>query len=806
MRLTSRTLTRGWLMLAAAVMTALPATIPAAAEAASGRASALPHAVGGLLPSPGRTPARVRGGARALEVLPTSVDLRSYAPPAGDQGQVGSCVAWSIGYSIMGYYANRTGGVGAPYAPLFLYMRNVRAGGAPTAGLVADYVLANAQTAGIDTQDDYWQGTTNWQTPPTQAQIDNARNYRVSGWSRLFSGAGQGATAKSAIMQALASGSPVAMGMPVYKDFMYLRTHSVYSTLTGTNLGGHMIAVYGYDAQGVVIRNSWGGGWGNGGDAKISWDFVTRQATSAFTVNGITTPAAPIAMAPTVAALSATKGAAGTSVTITGAGLAGVTSVKFGDSTAEFQPLTAGGVTKLVAIAPAQALGTVDVTVTNDTGTSPVGTASKFTYLPPPPGITTLAPDTVSIFGGKTVTLSGTDLAGVTAVKIGTSSAAAKAVTATSLSFVAPVKTAGTYAVTVTNKYGTSTPAGRITYENPPPPSISALTPGTGPTYKPTPVVITGSDLTGATKVTLDGKVVSFVKVSDTAIRVSLPIHAAGTAALQVTTPGGVSPAGTFTYVAPPAPEITAVTPNTGPTYTRTPVVVNGANFTDSTKLTVGGVVTPYTKVSDTELKLTLPAHAAGSFDLRLTTPGGTTAATPDAQFTWVAPPVPVITALSAPAGSTKAATTVIVTGTGLTGTTKVTAGAVTVPFIRVSDTELKLTVPARAAAGPANLVVTTPGGASQPFTFAFAAPPVARVSEMRPAAAPANRAVTVYVVGSGFKGATKVTVGGVAVPFTVSSDLLLKLSIPARAAGEYGITITVPGGTGTPAQFVFQN
>src|SRR5687768_10800377 len=201
MRLTSRALTRSWLVLAAVVVTALPAATPAVA-AAPVNPGPLPHFVGGYVPSTVRTP--VRAQASASEVLPASVDLRPYAPAVGDQGQIGACVAWSIGYSIMGYYANRTGGVGAPYAPLFLYLRNVAKGGAPSAGLNPDAVLANAQLAGVDTQDDYWQGTTNWQTPPTAAQITNAKNYRVDGWSRLFSGPNQGTKAQTAIMQTLA--------------------------------------------------------------------------------------------------------------------------------------------------------------------------------------------------------------------------------------------------------------------------------------------------------------------------------------------------------------------------------------------------------------------------------------------------------------------------------------------------------------------------------------------------------------------------------------------------------------------------
>src|SRR4051794_7425639 len=140
MRLRPGSLTRSWLMLAAAVVAALPVATPALG-AQPATPAALPHAVGGYVPGTVVTSAETRlGNASAFEVLPESVDLRSYAPPPGDQGQIGSCVAWSIGYSIMGYYANRTGGAGAPYAPLFLYLRNVEANGAPTAGLYPDSV------------------------------------------------------------------------------------------------------------------------------------------------------------------------------------------------------------------------------------------------------------------------------------------------------------------------------------------------------------------------------------------------------------------------------------------------------------------------------------------------------------------------------------------------------------------------------------------------------------------------------------------------------------------------------------------
>ncbi len=73
--------------------------------------------------------------------------------------------------------------------------------------------------------------------------------------------------------------------------------------------------------------------------------------------------------APTVQALSPSAGgiAGGEPVVITGRGFQGVTAVKFDGADVEFQELTSG---TLVAVAPADAAGTVPVTVTTPAGTS----------------------------------------------------------------------------------------------------------------------------------------------------------------------------------------------------------------------------------------------------------------------------------------------------------------------------------------------------------------------------------------------------------------------------------------------------
>jgi hypothetical protein len=86
--------------------------------------------------------------------------------------------------------------------------------------------------------------------------------------------------------------------------------------------------------------------------------------------------------APTVTSISPSSGTAGTYVTITGCGFDTAESVQFGTADAFFGAFSD---TKIVAVSPSHAVGTVDVTVTNDNGTSATTPADQFTYVASPP-------------------------------------------------------------------------------------------------------------------------------------------------------------------------------------------------------------------------------------------------------------------------------------------------------------------------------------------------------------------------------------------------------------------------------------
>jgi hypothetical protein len=620
----------------------------------------------------------------------------------------------------MGYYATTTHAAGAPYAPLYLYMRKVY-GAPPSAGMVPEQALTEAKTNGVDTQADYTQGTTNYTIAPTAAEILNATHYKVTNWTTLWSGSSQGTAAQTLMKQAIASGNPVAIGFPVFRDFEAIRSGALYNTLSGASLGGHMVAVFAYDAEGIWIRNQWGTGWGASGDAHLSWAFVQTLVSGAYTVSGITTtavtPVVPIVVAPTVTALSVKTGltTGGGQVTITGTNLASATAVRFGDTPAMFTVAQ----TQLIATIPAHAAGIVDVTVTNATGKSVVGALSKFTYNVPAPIVITVNPATVTTLGGTVVTLTGTSFTGATAVKVdATPAASVKVLSDTSLTFVAPARTTvGSPHVTVTTARGTSAvgTADQLRYTLPPAPAITGLSVTSGKTNESTPVVLTGTNLPGITKVTAGGVAIAFTRVSDTQLRVVLAAHVAAAVHLQVTGPGGTSLAGNadlYTWTPPPAPIVTRLSVTSAKSTQSTPVTVTGTNLIGTSKVTVGGVAVSFTGVTATQLTLVLPAHVAAALHVQVTGPGGTSIAGSTDLFTWTAPPVPVVTKLSATSGTAGVSTVLIVTGTGFTGATRALVGPYTAAVIVISDSSLRLTVPA-VGAGVLPIRVVTLGGTS---------------------------------------------------------------------------------------------
>jgi hypothetical protein len=199
---------------------------------------------------------------------------------------------------------------------------------------------------------------------------------------------------------------------------------------------------------------------------------AATQATAAQTTaahgSAAQVPLAPVPAAqPAVTGISPTHGpeAGGTNVTITGAGLTGATAVTFG--TTPGLNVIVENDTTVVATAPPHGYAIVDVTVTTAAGTSATSSADRYTYDEPAPAVTGISPAYGPQAGGTSVTVTGVNLASVTAVMFGSVNGMNVIVeNDNTITATAPPHAQGTVDVTVTSPTGTSgtSSADRYTY------------------------------------------------------------------------------------------------------------------------------------------------------------------------------------------------------------------------------------------------------------------------------------------------------------------------------------------------------
>jgi hypothetical protein len=501
-----------------------------------------------------------------------------------------------------------------------------------------------------------------------------------------------------------------------------------------------------------------------------------------------------------VTLVSPTSGptAGGTSVTVTGTNLTGASAVSFGGTAAA--SFIVNSATSITAVSPAEAAGTVDITVTTVGGTSATSSADQFTFVAAPT-VTSVSPTAGPTAGGTAVTVTGTGFTPTSQVHFGATAAAGFHFdSATQLSVVSPAEAAGTVHVTVTTVGGTSSTssADQFTFMNAP--TVTSVVPNSGPTGGGTDVTITGTNFASPATVAFGGNAATnVVVVSTTSITATSPAGGVGTVDVTVTTPGGTS--GTvagdhFTYTG--GPNVTSVSPTSGPTAGGTSVTITGTGFTGASTVHFGGTVAASFGVnSDTSITAVSPAEAAGTVDVTVTTPGGTSPTSSADDFTFVSGPI--VTSVSPNSGPTAGGTSVTITGTGFTGATSVDFGGTAAASFAVnSDTSIMAVSPAEAA-GTVDVTVTAPGGTSATSgadQFTFVPPPA--ITAINPNTGPTSGGTSVAITGTGFTGATGVTFGGVAATgVTVNSDSsITAISPPHLPAIGIAVMVTTPIGT----------
>jgi DNA-binding beta-propeller fold protein YncE len=506
--------------------------------------------------------------------------------------------------------------------------------------------------------------------------------------------------------------------------------------------------------------------------------------------------------APVVSAIASTAGpiAGGTAVIITGTNLTGATAVKFGTATAIF---AVGSDTRITATAPPGAAATVDVTVTTPGGPSAITAADQYTYFALPT-VSSVSSSAGSTSGGNTVIITGTNLTGASAVGFGAAGATSFTVNSTTqITATAPAGVAGIVDVTVTTPGGTSATDAADGYTYVAAPSVSAISPTSGPTAGDTIVTITGNNLLDATAVKFGTTEATFFINGATQITATAPAGTVGSVDVTVATSGGISATGAgdrFTYVAAAAPTVSAITPTGGTTAGGTAVTITGTNLTGATAVKFGTNVATFFVNSATQITATAPAGAAGTVDITVTAPSGTSATGAGDRYTYTS--APIVSSVSPASGATSGGNSVTISGSNLTGASAVKFGTVAATGFSVgSATQITATVPA-GGAGIVDVTVTTPDGTSATSVadgYAYVAAPT--VNAITPTGGPTGGGTGVTITGTNLTGATLVKFGtGTAASFSVDSATQITAKTPAGTAGIVDVTVTTSGGTSAAA------
>gem|GEM_PF-1885790 len=221
------------------------------------------------------------------KALPSRVDLSSYFPKPGNQGQQGSCVGWATAFalksgqeakeerwSLGGFFGNNKSRV---FSPAYIY-NQINQGKDKGSNFFDALKLVKDQ--GVATWRDMPYKENDFLRKPSSHAVSNAKPYKVN----FF-----GVIPKNSIDKLkaqLAAGVPILSAFMVTEEFDKLKRGKVWRTGTAEAGYGHAMVMVGYDnlKQAFKVINSWGTKWGDAGYGWIHYEAVALQMQEAWVV------------------------------------------------------------------------------------------------------------------------------------------------------------------------------------------------------------------------------------------------------------------------------------------------------------------------------------------------------------------------------------------------------------------------------------------------------------------------------------------------------------------------------------------
>jgi len=216
--------------------------------------------------------------------LPRAVDFRDECSPVEDQGRLGSCTAQSV-VGMMEYMMRRGNQRHMEGSRLFLYkVTRKLLGWTGDTGAYLRTIMQAVASFGIPPEKYHPYDIARYEEEPVPFLYSFAANFKAVRYARMDPKHINADKVLDNVKHALEARYPVVFGFTVYSS-LSSDADIPFPTANDSVNGGHAVMAVGYDddhtvggrkVPSLIIRNSWGTGWGEDGYGYLPYAYVEQ--------------------------------------------------------------------------------------------------------------------------------------------------------------------------------------------------------------------------------------------------------------------------------------------------------------------------------------------------------------------------------------------------------------------------------------------------------------------------------------------------------------------------------------------------
>lgn len=209
--------------------------------------------------------------------LPKKIDYTQKMTPVRDQGDEGTCVAFSSAAGMKEYQEQIDWKKYMELSPRFLYSLCKKIDGEPgSEGTQIRFAMKVLKAYGV-CEEKYWPYAPHQSNGPKPGASADAKKFKELSYARILG--------LDELKLSIVSKGPCVIGIECFRGIMKTRTDRVPMPAPGERtLGGHAICAVGYDdaAKLLKFKNSWSAAWGDRGYGYLPYNYVNKYMMDAW--------------------------------------------------------------------------------------------------------------------------------------------------------------------------------------------------------------------------------------------------------------------------------------------------------------------------------------------------------------------------------------------------------------------------------------------------------------------------------------------------------------------------------------------